>query len=178
MTTSYTPITLDQLLDEADHIYNFAKSFHNEKSRNVIESAIRTAAHQHKDFYSIYGIMLTLMFEEGGYDRDVFKQYVQHIIANPWKTREDFLNSQVDYYVTLMTKRGNITNQTIIDRMRKNVYDQLYSEHLRIEELANQADKNVKQAEAKYAEKYKEEIMALAESIVDEQGKSVVSTKK
>ena len=87
-------VTEDEIVEEANTIFKkFGKSPAN-KSREELYSKLFS---EHKEFGQAHPIVLKYICFMNLYHPIAFRRYIKYVKYHPWKTEEDFLESQARY---------------------------------------------------------------------------------
>ncbi len=83
---------------------------------------------EHRDFSGSYPIAVRSMVFDGYFNEKVMKNYFVHVSNHPWKTREEFLDRQAEYFVYVQRKRYPRTDERQIREYRDQVRQALRKE--------------------------------------------------
>jgi hypothetical protein len=135
--TSEKEVTIDDLLAEASTIWKKCRArglvfSDNKEFLDSTEVLMNDMRKEHSEFCKSYPIVLRYMAQMQEYAPKAFKLYLMKIKEHPWKSEDEYLQSQADYVVLLFRatskKRGTRCNQTQLSALRKNVYQMLKNE--------------------------------------------------
>ena len=152
-------ITLGEIVTEADTISRKSRSrklkFGNIEAADSLMAELRK---EHPEFCKSYPIVLRYMCQMQEYSTRAFRQYLLKIKEHPWKTQEEYLDSQADYVVILYRATHTRWNQTVCENIRKNIRTMLQNEHDTFTKYAKEFDREVTEEEIELKKRTEEEM--------------------
>lgn len=163
-------VTPEFVLNEAKEMWAECKKQFREKNikfgnTKATEQLMSDMRNTHKDFCVSYPIVMRYMAEMHTFHPDAFCKYLKKIAANPWKTEEEYLDSQVDYIVMLYKSTHKHWNMTEVSRIRDNVRTILHREHETVKKYQEEFTKEVEADEVRLQKESKDEIVNFLKSL-------------
>lgn len=126
-------VTIDEVVSEANSIWKDTKTLYkSDKFKsldNRDELILEYFQNRHPEFTKAYPIVLRYMCQLQNYDSRAFTKYLGFIKHNPWKTEEDYLESQVDYLTLLYKYKTPKWKPKDIENLKTNFRRILKREH-------------------------------------------------
>ena len=160
-------VTIDDVVKEAQCMWSKARSeFKTNKISISSESLVTEFSDklmskmrkEHNNFCQSYPIVLRYMCEMREFNPKAFKRYLMKLEKHPWKTEEEYLDSQADYVVMLYQATHSRWNKTDVNRLKTNVRNLLQSEHKQFKQNYDNILKDVESTEDHLREKSKSEL--------------------
>lgn len=152
-------VTPDEILGEADGIWKRLRNltYAPEASDDVMQE-VRTA---HRDFSKSYPIVLRYMVQFRSYNHKAFKLYLAKIGKHPWKSEEEYLDSQADYAVLLYKSTHKKWNTSQMRILWNNIRNSLGGESAMFKKYHEEFTKEVTDDEKRLADEFRAETIAL-----------------
>lgn len=175
--TSEKNVTIDEIVREATQIWLKAKA-KNIPSGDIdaAEALMSEFRKSNPEFCKSYPIVLRYICQMKEYDPRALRKYLIKIKEHPWKTEEEYLDSQADYVVILYQAKHKHWNRTDISRLRKNVRDMLQYEHEAFKHHVEEFDREVSSLEYVHKEKNSHELtefVRIAAKTIESRGGTV-----
>ena len=156
--TSEKDVTIDQVVAEADSILRESRS-RKIKTGDVAsaEELMSEMRKKHPEFCKSYPIVLRYICQMHDSSK-AFRTYLIKIKERPWKTQEEYLDSQADYVVILYKATHRRWNATQCENIRKNVRMMLQNEHDTFVKYAKEFDREVNEEEGELKKRTEEEM--------------------
>jgi hypothetical protein len=142
-------VTVDDVVNEADAIWKYAKSkkikFGDEELSTKL---LKEVEKSHPEFCQAYPIVNRYICQMQEYSSKALRMWLNKIKINPWKTEAEYLDATTDYVVILYKFRNPKYNMTDVSRLRKNVRDMLQKEHDEFKKYAELFKKEVENEES------------------------------
>jgi hypothetical protein len=160
-------VTIDDLVKEAQCMWGKARTeFKNNKISINNESLVTDFSEklmarmrkEHNNFCQSYPIVLRYMCEMREFNPKAFRRYLMKLEKHPWKTEEEYLDSQADYVVMLYQATHPRWNKTDVNRLKTNIRNLLQSEHKQFKQNYDNILKDVESTEEHLREKSKAEL--------------------
>lgn len=164
--TNEKDVTIDDILDEADVMW---KKYRDRKvnilDTEAVEACMQEMRREHKQFCTSYPIVLRYMVQFKQYHRKALHKYLKYISVNPWKSEEEYLDSQSDYVVILYKELHPKWNRTEVIRMKREIRAILAAETKNFKDRLNEFEKKVNDTEARLKRESREELIQYFRSI-------------
>ena len=105
---------------------------------------------EHKDFAQSYPIVLRYICQMQQFHVNALKKYLAYIQQHPWKSHDEYLDSQAQYVVMLYKETHKRWDVTQVSNLRKNIRTMLQKEHDRFMELSDKYKAEVEHEETGY----------------------------
>jgi hypothetical protein len=176
-------VTADQIIKEANEIWNKAKDIWNgvtplkgKKNNNGKgNSAIKISADdhtkldelldqmraEHKEFATSYPTVLRHMVQEQWYSSNAFKDYMALVEKKPWTNDNERMDSYTTYAVLLFqaTNQNKHLNKTTLEAFRRDYRLRLQKEHDDFMRLHKQYVENEKKSKAEEDQMRRDEML-------------------
>src|SRR3989344_2221209 len=150
--TNEKPITLDDIVNEANNIWN---DYKNEKidinNHKKLDEYLAKVQREHKDIYVAYPMVIRHMIQEKQYHPKAFRKYLLRLAKHPWTTDEQRLDSYADYYIMLYKTKHNRYNTSLIQSMWKNYRKIMQDDHDEFVKLYTKYKEKIDKQEKQYA---------------------------
>lgn len=140
--TNEKEVTIDYIVKEAEQIYAIVKK-HKLKTLDDADAMLSDLQKTHPDFSKAYPIVLRYMCQMQEYDSRALRSYLTKIQRHPYKTEDEYLESQADYVVMLYKSRNKHWNATNVANLRNNIRGILKQEHETFKNYVAAFDKEV-----------------------------------
>lgn len=148
-------VTKDDIIREADVIWSKSKGvIKDPRQSDEVNELMAKIRRDHKDFCTSYPIVMRYMTQFNTYRRKTFVNYLNKIEKYPWKSEDEYLESQVDYVVMLHkdTHTGKHLNATEKGNLRSNIRLMLAEESKKFKENLKESEEAVKKLEQEIRE--------------------------
>jgi hypothetical protein len=135
--TSEKEVTPSDIIAEAQKIH--AKVRRGE----IGERLHRQMQMEHNAFAQSYPIVLRYMCELGQFHPDALRRYLHHLKFHPWKSTDEYLDSQTHYIVLLYKAMNKQWKSNEVDTLRKNVRAMLGREYSHFEKITKETNAEV-----------------------------------
>ncbi len=142
--TSEKEVTIDQLVDEANVIWKYARA--RKLQFNDTEGASRLISdvqRLHPQFCQSYPLVNRYICEMQEYNPKAFRLWLMKIKERPWKSEAEYLDAQADYVAVLFRIKHPRATKTQINNLRINIRTVLQEEHDKFKYYTNEFDKEV-----------------------------------
>ena len=157
---------LDDIVKEGKTIWEKCRKWRigkkNNPSKEDHESQHKLIISEHRDFASIYAIVVRSIIYENIYYEDVMEKFVKNLTNHPWKNKEEFLDRQADYLVYLNRKVNPKMGAKDVAKYKDNIRKHLHEEDKKFMENAEIMQKEIdKELEVKAKDRQKRLISLL-----------------
>lgn len=163
-------VTPEFILNEAKQMWAECKKQFKEKKIKFgdaenTEQLINYMRNSHKDFCKSYPIVMRYMAEMHTFHANAFRKYLKKIAANPWKTEDEYLDSQADYICMLYKETHKRWNATDVSRIKFNIRNLLQNEHDTVKKYKEEFTKEVESDIERFQKESKIEMVAFLKSL-------------
>ena len=152
-------ITADDILNEADAMWKKVLALNIDvKDQDQVDVAMTNMRREHKEFCTSYPIVMRYMTQFATYARTAFGKYLRRIEQNPWKSEDEYLDSQAEYVVLLYKETHPRWNTTNVQRLHRNIRTMLRDESKTFKDNLDAAEKDVTNNEKRLHSEMKREI--------------------
>ncbi len=149
-------VTIPELCAEANKIWaKCVKVIKTAKpyiiSEETADQLLADMRRQHADFAKAYPIVLRYMCQMQRFHINAFKKYLLRVQQNPWKSQEEYLDSQTDYCVLLYKETTPRWNQREVAHIRTQTRKMLQDEHDTFKKYTEEYSKKVEDDEKRFA---------------------------
>lgn len=168
-------VTIDDVVAEAEKIYS-AASLHFDKN-NDSETFLADIRKKHPQFCTSYPIVVRYIAQKQ-YSSAALRKYLNHIKEHPWKSQDEYLESQADYVMILYkhTAPKSYDRDKQARNIRAAALESLKREHKKFKSDLKNSEKIVENRDKKhtailqeelkkYIEENREELLKLIEDV-------------
>lgn len=155
---------VDKVVEEGKQIWTKSGKFRTERktmNKEDYETLHKKIIEEHRDFASIYAIVVRTIVYQNIYYENVMRKYVKHLANHPWKERADFLDRQADYLVYLRRETDPRSGSKDIAMYREHIRKKLHEEDKDFMEKAEDMKKIIDSEVAEKMEDRKQRIYEL-----------------
>lgn len=124
-------MAVDKIVKEGKEIWLKSGKFrteHKSMKKEDYETLHKKIIEEHKEFASIYAIVVRSIVYQNIYYENVMHKYVKHLANHPWNSRGEFLDRQADYLVYLRREVEPRSGSKDIAIYRDHIRKQLHEE--------------------------------------------------
>ncbi len=123
-------VTPEFILNEANTIWKKYKKLKIPiADYDKIDTASSDLRKQHREFCTSYPIVFRFMCQLNSYSPKAFERYLKLIQQRPWKSENDYLESQVDYIILLYKAKNPRWDNNTISNLRRETLATLVKEN-------------------------------------------------
>jgi hypothetical protein len=157
--TNEKEVTLDYIVNEAALIYKKMRAANYKiTDYEAADEFTAKTRKEHSEFAQSYPIVLRYICQMQEFTRKSMTQYLKHIAQHPWKSHDEYLESQSDYVVMLYKSTHPRWHVKEIANLRKNILTLLKQEHESFTKVADKTQKQVEEEELAYRKKSRTEL--------------------
>ena len=169
-------VTAEDILDEGDRMWIEAKGYKLPPNDTAaVESCMGDMRRNHKEFCTSYPIVMRYMVQFHQYHHNAFKKYLSYIKTQPWKSEDEWLDSQATYVVMLYKELHPRWNRTEVSRLQNQIKAILKAESEHFKEKLNESEKEVLTREKRLRKESKEELIAYFKGLQEAKSNSATS---
>lgn len=131
--------TIDDVIAECLDIWHITKTVYRdmekEHSREIVNNLHKKMITEHHDLATAYPAVLSHIVYCNKFYPSAAKKYFEYIKANPWKSKEDFLDRQAVYSVFVRRHEDPRVSPKEISRLRQASLDAIKAETKKIETI-------------------------------------------
>lgn len=152
-------ISVPEILAEADAMWKKCrKAKINIQDQAQVDLLMTRLRREHKEFSTSYPIIMRYMAQFGSYTHAALEKYLKVVESRPWKSEEEYLDSQADYAVILYKETHPRWNTSQVANLRKNIRATLGAESKMFKENLDKFEKKVTATETRVGEDLRREL--------------------
>ena len=169
---------IDDAVAEAEHMFYKVKQYYKSNS-NTNEESVRylhkLLVEEHKDFSGSYPLVVRTMVYESFFNAKVLKNFLVHVSHNPWRSREEFLERQVEYLVYVIRHKNPRMDQKKLYDIRNNMRKQILEEDKAFEKTAKEVMSKLDEEHQSAKDDRRQKILELLQKLQEDSEASKAS---
>lgn len=158
--TNAKEVTAEDILREGDVMWGKVKKLKiNITDAKAVEELMGRMRLEHKEFCTSYPLVMRYMAQFYQYHHSALKKYLAHIKVSPWKSEEEWLESQATYAMMLYRELNPRYNRTHAEAIKRNVASMLKQETEDFKKHLNDAEKIINEQDKRLKGESRQELM-------------------
>lgn len=158
--TNEKNVTPKDIVNEATEIYKkMKKAQYTMLEFDRADEFMAKMRKEHKEFAQSYPIVLRYICQMQEYSPAALSKYLEQIARKPWKSKEEYIESQCDYVVLLYKQHHKHWHIKDVANLRNNISKMLREEDKKFTEMTEKTQKEVDADDEMYKKNRKHEFI-------------------